>query len=76
MSALMTLFFKILRDPLDKESQNDATLIISVAILAKNVSSRQRWPQDDVKRIEELNQFIEELHRLAYCAIAKAQRKS
>lgn len=73
MSAQMTLFFNILRDPLYPEARRDVELLGSVGALIRIVSARQRLARHDAARVESLDRFIKELCRLGECAIARAQ---
>lgn len=73
MSALMTLFFNILRDPLNKEAEKDIELLGSVGTLIRSVSARHSLESHDSARVEALDQFIKELCRLGECAIVRVQ---
>ena len=73
MSAVVTLFFNILRDPLSQEARKDVDLLSSVGALTKAMSARQRLAFNEVVRVENLDQFIKELCRLGELAIDRAR---
>ncbi|CAH0019104.1 unnamed protein product [Clonostachys rhizophaga] len=75
MSALITLFFNILRDPLAAEAESDTSLICTAGDLIQRLPSHQLLRLHETSFIENLGAFVAELSRLAAIAIAKARNE-
>ncbi|PHH82756.1 hypothetical protein CDD82_4921 [Ophiocordyceps australis] len=72
MSALMTVFFNILRNPLDDAASRDVELLSSSydVIRSMPISRITRLEKD---YLQEVDAFIAELYRLGKCAISKSR---
>ncbi|PHH61100.1 hypothetical protein CDD81_762 [Ophiocordyceps australis] len=72
MSALMTVFFNILRNPLDDAASRDVELLSSSydVIRSMPISRITRVERD---YLQEVDAFIAELYRLGKCAISKSR---
>jgi hypothetical protein len=75
MSALITLFFNILRDPLAAEAESDTSLICTAGDLIQRLPSHQLLRLHETSFIENLGAFVAELSRLAARAINKARNE-
>lgn len=73
LSAVVNLFCGILLDPADEQTQDDMRLIQSVPELARMMRLRCITPQDE-QYLESLDGFVNELLRLASCAVARVNK--
>lgn len=71
MSALLTIFFSILQNPLDPRSRDDMERLSMATKMMKRVFSR-KLPENEVVHFQLVSDFVLELKRLAECAIEKA----
>ncbi|PNY27565.1 transcriptional regulatory protein [Tolypocladium capitatum] len=72
VSALMTLFFNILRDPLDDQAIHDVELLSSASELIRSMPTPRVTPYETAY-LRMADEFVAELSRLGKCAIAKSQ---
>ncbi len=72
MSALLTIFCNILRDPLDPQSSKDLKLLTSTMRTLERVFLRQAYSIGELAHIKLLSDFGHGLCRLATCAMDKA----
>ncbi|KAF5005928.1 hypothetical protein FDECE_7686 [Fusarium decemcellulare] len=73
-SAMMSLFFNLLMNPLDEQAQMDLELLSSATDLIRNMPVRRLTPHE-LAHMKLINDFVAELIRLSKCAIAKATRE-
>ncbi|KND87494.1 putative transcriptional regulatory protein [Tolypocladium ophioglossoides CBS 100239] len=72
VSALMTLFFNILRNPLDDQAILDVELLSAASELIRSMPIRRVTPHETAY-LRKADEFVAELSRLGKCAIAKSQ---
>lgn len=75
MSALLTLFYSVLHRPLDPQSPKDIELCRSMLTTIRKLPMR-RLARNEAMHIQLIDELVEELTRLGWCAIEKAQRES
>ncbi|CAG8125503.1 unnamed protein product [Penicillium olsonii] len=75
LTATLTLFCNILKDPLNQQSPQDVMTLHNVPSLLNNIPIRNLTPAEII-HLRFLNGFTSELARLGRCAMDKAQVKS
>ena len=73
MSALMTLFFSILRNPESEHAIDDVELLAMSSRIIHNMPI-QKMNQADTEKLQQVDVFVRELCRLSYSAIQQSQR--
>lgn len=75
VSALLTIFYNILLNPLDPQAAQDLELLNRAPDLIKGMPIRQ--PNiNALFHINHVNEFTTELIRLGKCAISKAKQEN
>ncbi|KAI9926201.1 hypothetical protein MW887_004664 [Aspergillus wentii] len=72
LTANLSLFCKILRDPLQPESSHDVNILQDIPALLNKIPIRYLTPAE-IMHLKFLNGFTAEFARLAMCATSKAQ---
>ncbi|CAG7970150.1 unnamed protein product [Penicillium salamii] len=72
LTATLTLFCNILKDPSNQKSSDDVNVLYAVPSLLNNIPIRNLTPAEII-HLKFLNGFTAELARLGHCAISKAQ---
>ncbi|KAJ5981767.1 Transcription factor [Penicillium canescens] len=75
LTANLTLFCNILKDPLQSESSQDVAILREVPAMINKIPIRNLTPAEMI-HLSFLNGFTTELARLAMCAVLKAQKES
>ncbi|ODA77254.1 hypothetical protein RJ55_06881 [Drechmeria coniospora] len=75
VSALMTLFFNILRNPLHEYAVHDVELLSSASDLIRSMPIR-RVTAHETAYLQKMDGFVAELSRLSRCAIEKSRNSS
>ncbi|RDA92076.1 hypothetical protein CP533_3576 [Ophiocordyceps camponoti-saundersi (nom. inval.)] len=70
MSALVTLFFNVLRDPTDAQAADDVDLLSSASEVIKTMPVGGITARE-LAYLTEVDDFVAELGRLARCALAR-----
>ncbi|KAK6192898.1 hypothetical protein LQW54_013017, partial [Pestalotiopsis sp. IQ-011] len=70
MSASLTIFCNILTSPLNTQAESDLDLLQKVPRLIRDLSTAPLYPVDGF-RIRQVEQFVEDLIRLAWSAVTK-----
>lgn len=68
----MTIFFSILRSPLDKQAIQDVKLLGLASNIIKSMPIGQITAHE-LAYLRNMDEFVEELGRLSNCAMAKAK---
>lgn len=71
MSAFLTIFCSILQNPLDPRSRDDLDRLKVATQMMERIFSR-KLPENEVVHFKLVAEFVQELKRLAECAIDKA----
>jgi hypothetical protein len=74
ISASLTIFCNLLLSPLNSQAKEDIQLLQSVPALIKGMHTQLLIPKDGVL-LEQIEDFVVELRRLANCAMKKAYRE-
>lgn len=72
LTANLSLFCNILKDPLQPESSHDVNIIRDVPALLDKIPIRNLTPAEII-HLRFLNGFTAELGRLGMCAVSKAR---
>ena len=74
MSAIVTIFCYILLHPLHPEADQDLQLLESAPELIKSIRTR-KLTYNEMLHVKMVDDFLEELKRLARCAVEKARQE-
>ncbi|KAL6239745.1 hypothetical protein BDW75DRAFT_227080 [Aspergillus navahoensis] len=75
MSALLAIFCNILQNPAEPQASKDLTLLKSTTGMLERVFLRQAYSVNELVHVKLVADFVNELCRLATCAMDKAWRE-
>lgn len=72
MSALLAIFCNILQNPAEPQASKDLSLLKNATDMMERVFMRQAYSVNELLHVKLVTDFVNELCRLATCAMDKA----